>query len=199
MGAGGSSCCGLTDGCSAAAAREPPYHRSAADGASHPGPSGGRQGRRTPRTAAVSCSSLLGSTKPPHGARPRLTPRPWPHEAAPARAPAERGACPQARPPATPAVQRHARPAAPTPDPLAHRAGGPRSRRRACSKRARGEQRTPPTARSRPPHGRRPVKTRRAQPGFSPTAEPAEPTEDAFEAAVETAPALEPNQALGAA
>jgi hypothetical protein len=54
----------LTDGCSAAAAREPPYHRSAADGASHPGPSGGRQGRRTPTTAAVSCSSWLGGTNP---------------------------------------------------------------------------------------------------------------------------------------
>jgi hypothetical protein len=53
-----------TDGCSAAAARVPPYHRSAADGASHPGPSGGRQGRRTPTTAAVSCSSWLGGTNP---------------------------------------------------------------------------------------------------------------------------------------
>jgi hypothetical protein len=92
----------LTDGCSAAAAREPPYHRSAADGASHPGPSGGPQGRRTPTTAAVSCSSWLGGTKAPHHPPASAdTPTATARGDRPKRAPAERGAPRMTRPPAT--------------------------------------------------------------------------------------------------
>ncbi len=50
----------LTDRGSAAAARAPPYHRPAAGGGPTPGPTAAGQGRRTPPTAAVSCSRLLG-------------------------------------------------------------------------------------------------------------------------------------------
>jgi hypothetical protein len=42
VGGGGSSCCGLTDRGSAAARRELPEYRAAADRASNPGPGGGR-------------------------------------------------------------------------------------------------------------------------------------------------------------
>jgi hypothetical protein len=70
----------------------------------------------------------------------------------------------------------------------------------ALARESRGQQRMPRAARSRPPHGNGPVKTRCVQPGFlmgSPSR--AAPTEPALEAAMETAPTEEPIKLLGAA
>jgi len=53
----------LTDRGSAAARREPPEYRPDAGGGPTPGPPAAGQGRRTPPTAAVSCSRWLGRVR----------------------------------------------------------------------------------------------------------------------------------------